>query len=529
MFNKTVCLLIFLVILACAPPMTEQAVYDFIGELSQAEREFDSFVIDMSRSEHYQYLSDGWHIPDQITTPETRFVWSSDNESEVILVSANDQEKELIISLQPYRFEGAPPLTMRLYLNQHHIGRINLQESWRTYRLTIPAEHVQTGNNTLTVVQSHVFSPSDVMVYSEDTRQLGSSWSSIVFRDVQPPKSPGFYSLPEILGAREVQWTGQRRQVIYDTAPSYFSWPLTLPSRPVLSFGIGFLPDYVERYGPNARFEITLKDETGDTHRLFRSELKPPKRILEKGWTEYSRSLAAFAGQSVQITLETSSDITPEGLIGSGSWLEPHILNRHVNYNMIFLPIADYFDHERIPPGTALEQTVMRAQRTVPLPSPAKDETAISGIPAEFISMVTSEGFWTGCFYAGYDPFEKHRKTRPLFRYTTGFEHVNADSYESLFEDCTDWIKTLDKRRFMILFDIAGWTSDSNLEYSQLFGMLEWLLKYQFEKDSLIMIYGLNKTSPVWILNPMQRASSISEIDSWEELFHYITTEFLHL
>jgi hypothetical protein len=527
--GRTLYMLILILVFGCGPPMTQNAVYDFIQELPQADRDFDLFVVDLSKPDHYQYLSEGWHIPNTTGISGTRFIWSSDKESRIKLISENKDEKELIITLQPYRFESAPPVTMKLYINDHPIGRISLKDEWRTYRLTIPAGCVQEGDNTLTAVQSHVFRPADVMVHSDDTRRLGASWSYVVFRDIQQPQSPGLYSLPQILGARNVTWTGQRRHVVFDTAPSCFSWPVTLPSRPALSFGIGFLPDLIERHGPNARFEITLDDETGTTHRLFRSELKPPKRLLEKGWTEYTRDLSSFAGQTVHITFETSSETTSEGYINSGSWLEPHIVNRHVDFNVFFLPIADYFDLNRIPIGTALESALVQADRTQSLPVPDKNENVVSGIPVEFIRTITSEGFWTGYFYSGYDPFENHQKARPVFRYTSGYEQIDTETYDVLSDDCRDWIKTLDKRRFMIVFDSAGWSPDSNLEYSELFRMLEWLLEYHFDKDSLIVIYGLKDASPVWILNPLDSSHNVMDISSWDELFHFIKADFLQL
>lgn len=519
--------LLSLILAGCKPPMTQDPVYDFILRLPEAARNHDLFVLDMSNPEHLKYLLTGWHIPDSKDMPTTRFIWSSDTESNVLLNVRDIVEKEIILTVQPYRFEGAPPILLTLEIDGNPIGKIHLKEEWRTYRLSVPSEMLRKGANRLTIRQNQVFRPSDVMVHSDDHRTLGSCYSYIVFRDAQPAKPPGLYTVQQILGAQNFVWGGRPRHVIADRSPSSFSWPVKLPSRPLLTFAPGFLPEEFDPKGADINFRIELKDEFGKEHVLFQNKIPPPQRQLEMGWKEYSRDLKSFAGQNVIITLTASSETKSDKPANDGSWLEPMILNRHVNYNLIFLPLAGYFDSESIPAGSGLEKCLFKAHRTKTISPPIPSKDSIAGVPVGYVSELVQEGFLAGYFYTGHNPFEIEAITRWDFDYATGFDTLDTDTYHSILSDSEAWIKALDKQRFFLCLDPDGWTPNSGVANDDLMLFVDWLMKYHFETDSLIVIYNTKSASPVWVLDPGNKMKSVSEIESWESLLAYIKTRFL--
>ncbi len=519
--------LLSLLLAGCKPPMTQDPVYDFILKLPEAARNYDVFVLDMSNPEHFKYLQSGWHIPDTKDMSTTRFIWSSDLESTVLFNVKEIVEKEIILTVQPYRFEGAPPIILTLEIDGESIGKIHLKEEWRTYRLLIPPEKIHKGSNSLSIRQNQIFKPAEVMVHSEDHRLLGSCYSYIVFRDAQPAKSPGLYTIQQTLGAQNFIWSGRPRHVISDHSPSSFSWPIKLPSKPLLVFAPGFLPEEYDLKGTDVFFNIELKDEFGKDHTLFQTKMPPPQRQLEMGWKEYSRDLKPFSGQNVIITLRTSSDSQSDKVVNDGSWLEPMIMNRHVDFNLIFLPLAEYFDPETIPVGSALEKYLLKAHQTKPMAPQTQIKDAVAGVPVNYISELVQEGFLAGYFYTGHNPFEIDLITRQDFDYARGFETFDSETYSTIMTDTKSWIKALEKQRFFLCFDPQGWTSNSKASETERMHFIDWLMEYHFEVDSLIVIYNTKDTSPVWVLDPTGKLKHITEIDSWVTLFNVIKTHFL--
>lgn len=511
----------------CNPPMTQDTVYDCIVRLPEAGRNHDLFVLNMSNPDHYRCLGDGWHIPKLEDVSATRFIWSSDTRSIVFLEAHEIQEKEIILTLQPYRFEGAPPIILSLEINGESIGKIHLQNEWRTYRLLVSKEKILKGTNRLSIHQNRVFIPAEVMVFSEDTRSLGACYSYIIFRDAQDPRPPGLYTIQQTLGARNFMWGGRPRHVIFDRSPSRFTWPIDLPSRPMLSFGTGFLPEEYDSKGADVGFQITLTDETGKDHLLFQSVMPPPQRLLEMGWKEYSRDLKSFSGQSVMITLSTSSTSSLNKHANNGSWLEPAIVNRHVDYNLIFLPVAGYFHSSDIPAGSGLEKFISKAMQTENMKIPGHSKTSIAGVPVDFVSLLTSEGFRAGYFYTGHDPFEIDRIAGAAFGYVSGYDTHTTETYESILTECKDWIKTLNQSRFFLCFDPAGWTEESGFSRRDLMLFVEWLMEFRFEMDSLIILYNPDEIAPVWLIAPDTKLKKIIEIENWNAMLAFIKTRFL--
>ncbi|MBN1879511.1 hypothetical protein JW823_05315 [bacterium] len=513
--------LIIIALSACSEPMAVDTVHDFILNLPQAKTGSDVFVIDLSNPDHYHFLTSGWHIPDGVIVPFSRFLWTSDLVSSIDLYAAKLEDKELIITIRPYLFEGAPPTTIIVDINDTEIGRIQLKDEWRTYRLLVPEKQIQLGRNVMTLRQGQVFKPSDVMLHSMDQRSLGASYSYVVFRSEQPPRPPDLYTLQQTLGAKNFIWGGKQRHVLFSPAPSRFSWKLCLPSRPVLSFGAGLLPENFDPNGAAARFEIDLTDEAGKEHVLFKTTIKPPRRVLEMGWRQFSRTLDDYAGQTVTISFLTDSNEDESGVINSGSWLEPTILNRHSDHNVIFLLIGAYFNSETPPLGTGLEKLLFSAVQSAPLdPIELKVET-FAGLPVEFLTLLRSEGWPIGYFGTGqsainhqYKPFA--RSLDAIFTYGSDTE----ESYELIKTDCQDWIRALENRRFILMFDPRGLDSDSEIDRATAISFVDWLLENRFDQDSVIVVYNSDEMKPVWVSSPGRLTVKMGANKSWQSVIN---------
>lgn len=517
-----------MILVGCGAPVTEDTVFDCILELPDVARGFDQFVVDLSNSEDLKYLQSGWHVPGTEGIPMTRFVWTAETEATVMLNAETVEEKELLLAVRPYHFEGAAPATLELAFNDESIGRIRLKDEWRTYRLLIPERLVEPGENTLFIRQSRLYRPSDVMVYSEDHRMLGASFAYFVFRQKQSPRPPDMYTLSQALGARNFIWGGKQRHVLYSPAPATFSWSIDLPSRPVLSFGAGYMPEGYTIDGADARFEVTVSAE-GDTDTLFYAEMPPPRRLLEMGWDEYRRDLSAYARQTVTLTFQTPLSHPDDGTPNDGSWLEPMILNRHVARNLIFLPVQGPYPPTAPEPGSAMEKLRLRASVTDASFAPLPTGSRALNVPAALIETLRREGWPIGYFYTGRSPFSVEDAFGRQFEAVVGRDTTTDETTEEIVQEAFDWIQRLENRNFVLILDTLGAHKNPGLQEKCLETMAQWLLDHLFLQDSLILIYNIDGGSPCWAVGPESNPVDVTSMTQWDTLHSLIAAEFLEL
>ncbi|MCD4654556.1 hypothetical protein K8T06_11565, partial [bacterium] len=368
-----------------------------------------------------------------------------------------------------------------------------------------------------------LYRPSEVMIFSDDDRMLGSSYSYFVLRTHTTALPPDMYTLPQILGAKNFILGGIQRHVIYNEAPASFTWTIDLPSRPVLSFGAGYLPEGYDPDGADAIFSILLKDSNGKSHTLFDAEMPPPKRLLEMGWAEYSRDISKFANQKIKLTLKTIGTDPEDGMQNSGSWLEPMILNRHISYNIIFLPGKGTYPPEDSIPGAAHEKIAFLTNKTWPLEITKTD----NGLPVSVIDMLKLEGWPVGYFYTGLDVAETEKRYGRQYDAVVGNPVTTHESYQEIFGYCIDWIQRLEGRNFVLVFNPVYSDDDESLEMLDI--VSDWLLSHRFDTDSLMVLYNYEEDSRVWLLNPSDPGQKQLEISTWSDMTDYIISDVLEI
>jgi len=523
MKHSILAILLFILI-GCGGNTTEDIVYDMILRLPEAQREYDLSVVDLSNPDDFQYLGKGWHVPGIENVPVTRFVWSAEKDAVVNFNTKTVEEKELILTVRPYIFEGVPPGILDLTFNDEKLGKIRLKDNWRTYRLTVPANLISPdGKNQLVITQALLFKPDDVMFFSGDNRDLGSSYSYFVLRTKTNPLPPDLYTLPQILGADHFIWGGKQRYVIYDKVSSSFTWTVDLPSNPILSFGAGFMPEDYYTDGSNAEFFIYLEDTSGKSHTLFHADMPPPKRLLEMGWDDYSRNISEFANQKVKITLKTPSADCENLKPNVGSWLEPVILNRHTACNIILLPGVGEYPPENPVAGAAHEKLAFSTGKTRAISTDTMDTD--HGLPVKLIELLKSEGWPIGYFYTGLDIGEVENLYGRKFDSVAGEAETTLESGNRLIEQSIDWIKRLEGRNYVLVFN--PFNADSATQIELLDTLTEWLFEHRYETDSLVLLYNHRKDARIWLLNPSDQKQSQLEISDWPELVDYVNSEIL--
>ncbi len=518
----------------CGTPMVETTVYDFILELPKADRGFDQTVIDMANIEDYRFLGQGWHFPENGVA--SSIIWVGAETADIHFSCDRPVDSEILLNVRPIVFEGSPTMRLTLELNTHPIGEITLSSEWQVYRVTVGAALLNPGDNQFKIHHSHLFRPIDVWEYSTDERQLAASYRFLVIRPEKEPLPPGNYTLQQVLGAKDFYFKGLLCHIIHDQPSAAFSYHVTLPSRPVLSFHSGILPETVNETGENAEFTISVRTKGSTTpNKIWIASVRPPKRNLEMGWMEHRRDLKKYANQEVDIIFETSSN-DPDAVSNQGSWLEPRILNRHRPVNIVLLPGSGpnwppTVNPDGISPLSVLAQKakIIRNFQSVwsdDHSAPAGESTVSSSmnercvLPMEWIRRCRSEGWQAGYFFTGRNQAALEAAYHSEFDALAGSSESTDEDVARIESECMDWIKRLQNDNFILGFDpfIPDDTSDKAGIFLERF--VGKLLDHQFDRDSIFIVYNAESGHDLWFFEP-KRAHADEGIESktdWKKL-----------
>lgn len=147
-------------------------------------------ALDIGAPEARPYLGKkGWSFDEQAEDGGTTFAWAANDDVEVILGVDEVAEYELSFRCLPFAFPGSQPQQVRVAIEKKEIGAISLSEGWQTYTMPISAaliEQVKTGSLRIVFTFSSVAKPADVIVGSNDARELAAAFDKIELRRRTP-------------------------------------------------------------------------------------------------------------------------------------------------------------------------------------------------------------------------------------------------------------------------------------------------------------------------------------------------------
>src|SRR5262245_33531997 len=103
-----------------------------------------------------------------------------------MLAAPRGTEGRIELGLAAGRPQGAPRPTIVLSLDGHELGRIEPEQAWRTYSVTIPAGAAPSSGPAVLTIRSDTFRPRDFDRANPDDRQLG-----VMVGQVALVESPG--------------------------------------------------------------------------------------------------------------------------------------------------------------------------------------------------------------------------------------------------------------------------------------------------------------------------------------------------
>ncbi|MDP6540919.1 MAG: hypothetical protein QF410_15345, partial [Planctomycetota bacterium] len=107
------------------------------------------------------------------------WAWSEGASSLLELSLAAERDLTLTLDAMPFAYPGAPEQRIAVLLNGIPIGAHALSLERATYTLTVPAERLREGRNSIELRYAHARRPCDVARGSADERELAVCWYSI--------------------------------------------------------------------------------------------------------------------------------------------------------------------------------------------------------------------------------------------------------------------------------------------------------------------------------------------------------------
>ncbi len=118
-------------------------------------------------------------------TPEgDTFVWAQAREARLSVRDRGDGDRLLRFRCWPFRWGGAGPQTLNLFLNDARIAALTLQDGPRVYSVPTPQAAWRRGANEIRLEFGYAEAPRDRVAGSGDPRTLAAAfdWLEIVPR-----------------------------------------------------------------------------------------------------------------------------------------------------------------------------------------------------------------------------------------------------------------------------------------------------------------------------------------------------------
>jgi choline-sulfatase len=179
-----------LCLLSCSPRKTLplETVHDLVALFPVAEVRREIGGVDFGTFEARASLGSGWSRNER-SEDGTTFVWSLGEASEVEFFLAAPRDVQAALRCAPLPASGGPSQAMRLDLNGHDLGAVELAPGMHDYVINLPRAALVAGTNHLTFRYRIVSEPS------RDTghRRLAVQWDALRFRPVrasgaEPPR-----------------------------------------------------------------------------------------------------------------------------------------------------------------------------------------------------------------------------------------------------------------------------------------------------------------------------------------------------
>jgi hypothetical protein len=149
-------------------------------ELLGLELPPDGFI-DLGTRGAQKYLAHGWSHNEQLEG--STFVWAAAQES--LLQVFIPQSRDFLVEMRvfPFRYPGAPPQTIEVWVNDRHLQDIVLDERhWQIHSFRLPQAFVLPGINTFRFNYRYAVAPATIVPGNADARPLAVAFDFLMFQ-----------------------------------------------------------------------------------------------------------------------------------------------------------------------------------------------------------------------------------------------------------------------------------------------------------------------------------------------------------
>lgn len=153
-------------------------------------------TVDLGTNAARIYQGEGWLADESIGDATAN--WAGQQDTRILLSLREKRDYQLLLRALPFTFPDSPPQWFQITFNGLPLARTAMRDGWNEYAVTLPAEAVTSGINTLSFTFSYIARPRDVFPPNYEIGTTGVK-SPV---DITAQSTPEFGSIK--LNGREV-------------------------------------------------------------------------------------------------------------------------------------------------------------------------------------------------------------------------------------------------------------------------------------------------------------------------------------
>ena len=178
-------------------------VYDFAERLAAARIQHEVAFIDFGDPSAEESLRAGWDHPEVVSGSGRPFVWAAADSASFDTFLLRTDYPAVDFRCWPYTFDGAPPQTVEVRINDRSIGAVELENGPADYSLAVPGGVLTPGDNKVELAFAYAESPRDHQPESSDRRSLAVAFDTFGFSGAQ--RAGNIAGDPELFPKTEVR------------------------------------------------------------------------------------------------------------------------------------------------------------------------------------------------------------------------------------------------------------------------------------------------------------------------------------
>lgn len=117
--------------------------------------------VDFGTTNARMYQGEGWLSDESVGGASAN--WASRQDTRLLLSLRDKRDYQLVVRALPFSFPDSPPQWFQLTFNGQVLPRTPMRDGWNEYTISLPAEAVESGMNTLDLNFAYVDRPRDVL------------------------------------------------------------------------------------------------------------------------------------------------------------------------------------------------------------------------------------------------------------------------------------------------------------------------------------------------------------------------------